>query len=63
VYQTKVPTNRNADKKWDRKTVPVTTIDFFLVSPNVEPLDIKGVDLDFENSDHNPVFAKFRLVK
>jgi endonuclease/exonuclease/phosphatase family metal-dependent hydrolase len=59
VYQTTIPTNRNADKVWDKETVPVTTIDFFLVSPNVKPIEIKAQDLGFENTDHNPVFGKF----
>lgn len=33
----------------------VTIIDGFLVSPNIEIVDVKGHDLGFEHSDHNPV--------
>ncbi len=63
VYQSSIPTNRDADKVWNKKTVPVTTIDFFLISPNVKCIDIYAKDLNFENSDHNPIFAKFVLEK
>ncbi len=63
VFQTEIPTNRNADKVWDKSKVPVTTIDFFLTSPNVSTIEIKAFDLNFENTDHNPVVAKFVLKK
>lgn len=36
-------------------------IDGFLVSPNVEIIQTKPHDLKFENSNHNPVTAEFRL--
>ncbi|EKS8367443.1 endonuclease/exonuclease/phosphatase family protein [Bacillus thuringiensis] len=39
----------------------VTIIDGFLVSPNVEILQVKGHDLQFTHSDHNPVSAVFQL--
>ncbi len=61
VFDNTVPTNRNSDVVWDKKTTPVTTIDFFLISPNVEALSVKGLDLGFVNSDHNPVIGKFVL--
>lgn len=61
VFQTEIPTNRDADKVWDKSKVPVTTIDFFLTSPNVSVVEIKAFDLNFENTDHNPVVAKFIL--
>ena len=50
-------------KPYDQKTSPVTIIDFFLISPNVESLGIENINLKFEHSDHNPVKAKFRLKK
>lgn len=37
------------------------TVEFFLVSPNIEVSNVKCYDLEFKNSDHNPVQARFRL--
>ncbi len=39
----------------------VTIIDGFLVSPNIEIVDVTGHDLGFEHSDHNPVTAILEL--
>jgi hypothetical protein len=33
----------------------VTTIDGYIVSPNVEVLEVNGYDLGFEYTDHQPV--------
>jgi endonuclease/exonuclease/phosphatase family metal-dependent hydrolase len=63
IFKNDVPTNRRLIKPYDQKTSPVTVIDFFLISPNVENLDIENINLGFEHSDHNPVKAKFRLKK
>lgn len=37
-------------------------IDGFIISPNVELLDVETLDLGFENSDHNPVIISFSLA-
>lgn len=37
------------------------TIDGFLVSPNVNIVQVQGHDLGFKNSDHNPVTLTFTL--
>ncbi|NBI30132.1 endonuclease/exonuclease/phosphatase family protein [Chengkuizengella marina] len=39
----------------------VTIIDGFLVSENIEIVDVKGHDLGFEHSDHNPVTTILKL--
>ncbi len=39
-----------------------TIIDGFLVSPNVEIISVATSDLNFQNSDHNPVTLKFKLM-
>ncbi|MFB6364179.1 hypothetical protein ACFCP7_08960 [Paenibacillus elgii] len=39
----------------------LAVIDGFLVSPNVEIVDVTGHDLNFEHSDHNPVTGRFVL--
>jgi endonuclease/exonuclease/phosphatase family metal-dependent hydrolase len=40
----------------------VTTIDGFIVSPNVAIESLAGVDLGFENTDHQPVRARVRAI-
>jgi len=53
------PTNRYLDKPYTIEESSTTILDFFLASPNVECIDINVVDLQFANSDHNPVIARF----
>lgn len=36
-------------------------LDIFLVSPNVEIVQNRTIDLNFHNSDHNPIQMSFRL--
>ncbi len=62
VYDPTVPTNRRLLAPYHASATATTLIDFFIVSPNVKPLDVQGVHLDFKHSDHNPVMAKFRLL-
>ncbi len=57
---TDVPTNRSVSMPYRKGVNFVTIIDGFLVSPNVEILEVHGEDLGFEYSDHNPVFIKVR---
>lgn len=61
VYDPSCPTNRNADVPYERGETKTSTIDFFIVSPNVEAKSVKTIDLQFEHSDHNPVEATFSL--
>ena len=37
---------------------PTTIFDFFLLSPNVKAISVKCINLNFENSDHNPVILR-----
>lgn len=61
AYDASVPTNRRLRTSYVKGVTPVTVIDFFLLSPNVEPLLVKGIDLHFTYSDHHPVQLKFKL--
>lgn len=61
VYDNDVPTNRRVAFPYDEKKSLTTIIDFYLLSPNVEAIEIKGIDLNFENSDHQPVITKIKL--
>lgn len=61
AFDEKVPSNRTMDAPYNPKTTFVSTIDGFLVSPNIRILDVQGHDLNFEFSDHNPVTVRLRL--
>ena len=56
-----VPTVRNNDKAYQEDVNFVAVIDGMLVSPNVEVQKVTGYDLNFQNSDHNPVKGIFVL--
>lgn len=53
------PTNRELNTPYTDKS-KISIIDYFVCSPNVEIISAKTIDLNFENSDHNPVMLEFR---
>jgi endonuclease/exonuclease/phosphatase family metal-dependent hydrolase len=53
------PTNRFLDTPYIKGKTKETLLDFFLISPNMEAIDIKRVDKHYQHSDHNPVIGKF----
>ncbi len=61
AYDPQTPTNRSLEKPLNENT-DKTVIDFYLLSPNIEPIQIKTDDLKFKNSDHQPVYLKARLI-
>ncbi len=61
VYDVETPTNRNVNEPYNVKTTETTVIDFYLISPNIESLSIRNIDLNFEFSDHNPVLMNVKL--
>lgn len=61
AYDAAVPTCRSLEAPYEKGKNFTTIIDGFLVSPNIEILDVKGFDLDFRYSDHNPVMVKVML--
>ncbi len=61
LYDPAVPTNRRLDIPYVSGVTRTTVIDYYLLSPNLEPLGIQGVNLDFVYSDHQPVLASFKL--
>ena len=56
-----VPTNRFLKNNYVKGVTYTTIIDFFVVSPNVEVIEVKTLDLGFENADHNPVTMRVVL--
>jgi endonuclease/exonuclease/phosphatase family metal-dependent hydrolase len=63
LYDPTIPTNRRVAKPYDPELSPTTVIDYYLLSPNISPVDVKGVHLGFVPSDHQPVLAKVRLIQ
>jgi len=61
VWDPAIPTNRRVGTVYIRGESPTALIDYFLVSPNIKDLNIKCIDLDFQNSDHQPVILKFTI--
>ena len=61
VFDLNVPTNRKSSKPYVKGKTFTTIIDFFLISPNIELQEVKGIDQDFAYSDHQPVCMKVRL--
>lgn len=61
AYDPHTPTNRKTHSPYHHGRTFVALIDFFLVSPNVEVLEVKGVDQAFDFSDHQPVRMRVRL--
>ena len=59
------PTCRSLYKPYfdsDKENHQYYMIDGFVVSNNVEIKTFETIDLDFKNSDHNPVVMRFKLV-
>ncbi len=61
AYDGSTPSNRKVARPYDEKSTFTTVIDFYLLSPNVEKLDVKGVPMGFAFSDHQPVQLTVRL--
>lgn len=58
AYDDKAPTNRDNYKPFVVGENATTCLDYFLISPNIEIVDVEVIDLKFENSDHNPIYLK-----
>jgi endonuclease/exonuclease/phosphatase family metal-dependent hydrolase len=63
VYDSKTPSNRTVIAAYDPATTTTTVIDLFLLSPNIKEISAECINLNFENSDHNPVRIKVSLEK
>lgn len=61
VYDNTSPTNRRVAIPFDQKKSKTTVIDFYLISPNIEIIQVNNINLNFKNSDHNPVSLKIKL--
>lgn len=61
IYDPVTPSNRYLNFPYDKEKSTKVTIDFYLISPNIEDLHVEVIDLDFKNSDHQPVICVLKL--
>lgn len=61
AYDNTVPTNRSLLFPLDLEKTDRTVIDYYLVSPNLEVLQLKNIDMQFKFSDHQPVFLQVKI--
>ena len=63
AFDANTPTCRALDKPYDgnRKGLVVYVIDGFIVSSNVKVNSVETIDLNFRNTDHQPVAMEFTL--
>ncbi|MBS4057112.1 MAG: hypothetical protein KGZ82_07340 [Bacteroidales bacterium] len=58
AFDASVPSNRHLDEPYTKGETGTTTLDFFILSPNIELISVEARDLGFEFSDHNPVIMR-----
>lgn len=56
-----VPTMRSNERPYSKGENFTSIIDGYMISPNVELVSVKTLDTNFEFTDHQPVFARFRV--
>jgi endonuclease/exonuclease/phosphatase family metal-dependent hydrolase len=61
VYDPEIPTNRENIAPYLKGKTKTTIIDYFAVSPNLDVMEYKTINTDFENSDHQPVFVRVKI--
>ncbi len=54
------PSVRTNERPYRRGENYTTVIDGFILSPNVSVEEVRGIDLDFQHSDHNPVLVRLK---
>lgn len=63
VYDASSPTCRSLDKPYSgvRAETQFYVIDGFVLSDNLKVNHVETIDLNFQNSDHNPVYLQVTL--
>ncbi len=61
AYDPSTPTNRSLSAAYSPGQTSTDLIDYFLISPNVELLNVNTMDMQFTYSDHQPVKMEVRL--
>ncbi len=61
VFDSSRGSNRKNKTAFSPEKTFTTVIDYFLVSPNIEAVNVETIDLGFKNSDHQPVRMEVKL--
>ncbi|MCG6189682.1 endonuclease/exonuclease/phosphatase family protein [Maribellus maritimus] len=61
AFDPQKPTNRKINTPFIPGETEVTVIDYFILSPNIELKKIKALPLNFQYSDHEPVFLTVKI--
>ena len=61
AYDPSLPTNRRVKTPYDPGSTLTTIIDCFLLSPNLQLVEVLALDLGFKNSDHQAVQLNAKL--
>jgi endonuclease/exonuclease/phosphatase family metal-dependent hydrolase len=61
IFDPSTPSVRTLMAAYDPESTPTSTCDAFLISPNIKSISVNCIQLEFKNSDHNPVIMQVRL--
>jgi len=61
AYPKDMATMRTSERIYEKGKNYTTIFDGFILSPNIEIINVTGINLDFEYSDHQPVSIEIKL--
>ncbi len=61
AYDSTIPTNRDVSTSYHKGKTKTTIMDYFIVSPNVNIIEVNTIQTEFKFSDHQPVYLKIGL--
>jgi len=62
IYDARTPSNRKTPEPYLRDSSFVTVIDYFLLSPGLRATRARGIQQDFQFSDHQPVYVEVEVL-
>ena len=63
AFDKNIPSLRATNRPYMPGKNFLTTVDGFLLSPNIQVQSVKAIDLAFQHSDHNPVLATVSIAQ
>ncbi|MCM1989725.1 endonuclease/exonuclease/phosphatase family protein [Oceanirhabdus seepicola] len=60
IFDESAPTARSLSRPYDENSFKAV-VDGFIISNNIDVIQVKNLEYDFKYSDHNPVVMKFKL--
>lgn len=61
LFDNSKPSNRDVNEPYQHGNTYTTIIDFFVISPNIDAIEVNTLEQEFVVSDHNPVVLKVSL--